>query len=95
MTNETQVLSSGIEKISVYANIFADLGTIERILLVLGIATLAHLCVRGIRHLGRLLSAKAMLRWTKVRTLAGLATSAIVFTLYFGAFGLILSEFGV
>ena len=96
MTNETQVLSSGIEEISLYANIFADLGATERILLVLAIATFAHLCVRGIRHLGqRLLSAEAMLRWTKFRTLAGLATSAIVFTLYFGAFGLVLSEFGV
>jgi len=92
----TRALSSSVEKISVYANLFADLGTTERVLLVMAIAAIAHLSVRVIRHLGqRLLSAEAMLRWTKVRTLAGLFTSITVFVLYFGVFGLVLSEFGV
>ncbi|MDB4575780.1 mechanosensitive ion channel family protein [bacterium] len=75
---------------------FFDLATNERIVLVLVIAAAAHLSVRGIRHLTQgLLSAEAMLRWTKLRTLLGLLTSALVFTMYFGAIGLILHEFGV
>jgi small conductance mechanosensitive channel len=64
--------------------------------LVLVIAVVAHLSVIAIRHLGqRLMTADAMLRWNKLRTLAGLITSALVFTLYFGALGFVLQEFGV
>jgi moderate conductance mechanosensitive channel len=75
---------------------FVELATYERIVLVLAIAIIAHLCVRGVRHLAqRLLSAESMLRWTKLRTLVGLLISALVFTLYFGAVGLVLHEFGV
>lgn len=75
---------------------FAGLGTAERIVLVLAIAATAHLFVRGIRHLAqRILSTDAILRWTKLRTLLGLMTSILVFTLYFGAVGLVLREFGV
>lgn len=71
-----------------------DMG--ERIVLVLAIAATAHICVLSIRHLAqRLLSAEAMLHWTKLRTLLGLLTSALVFTLYFAAIGLVLHEFGV
>lgn len=73
-----------------------ELGTTERVLLVLTIAAVVHLGVRSIRHLAqRLLSADAMLRWTKLRTLAGLITSVLVFALYFGAVGLVFHEFGV
>lgn len=68
----------------------------ERIVLVLAIAAAAHICVLSIRHLAqRLLSAEAMLHWTKLRTIMGLLTSALVFTLYFAAVGLVLHEFGV
>ena len=95
MNQEPHVLS-GIQKISGYAASFAELGMTERILVVVAIAIVAHLSVRGIRYLAqRLLSADAMQRWTKTRTLAGLLTSAMVFTMYFGAFGLVLQEFGV
>lgn len=75
---------------------FAELGTLERVVLVLVIAAVAHFCVRALRHLAqRLLSADAMLRWTKLRTLAALITSILVFTLYFATVGLVLHEFGV
>lgn len=72
------------------------MGASERIVLVLVIAAVAHLGVLGIRHLTqKLLSAEAMLRWTKLRTLAGLLASITVFTLYFGGVGLVLREFGI
>ena len=73
-----------------------ELGTTERIVLVLAIATAAHLGVRVLRFLAhRLSSTEAMQRWAKVRTLAGLVTSILVFSLYFGALGMVLHEFGV
>ena len=75
---------------------FSDLGETGRIALVIAIAIVTHLTVRSIQHLGqRLLSNQAVLHWTKFRTLAGLVTSTVVFTLYFVAIGLILREFGV
>ena len=71
-----------------------DMG--QRILLVLAIAVAAHLSVLSIRHLTqKMLSADAMLRWTKLRTLAGLLASMTIFTLYFGGVGLVLHEFGI
>ena len=79
-------------------NIFSldEFGTTERIIVIVVIAVVAHLSVYGIRHLGqRLTTADTMLRWNKLRTLAGLITSALVFTLYFGALGFVLQEFGV
>lgn len=79
-------------------NIFSldEFGTTERIIVIVVIAIVAHLAVYGIRHLGKhLMTAEAMLRWNKLRTLAGLVTSALVFTLYFGALGFVLQEFGV
>ena len=73
-----------------------EMGTPERIALVLFIAVAAHVAVRGIRVVGHhLMSAEALLRWNKLRTLAGLFFSALIFTLYFGALGLVLQEFGV
>ena len=96
MNKELDALSSGVQGIAQHASSFAQLATAERILLVLAIAAGAHLIVRGIRHLAeRLMSTIAIQRWTKLRTLTGLLTSILVFTLYFAAFGLVLSEFGV
>lgn len=72
------------------------LGIGGRISLVILIAFGAHFLVYAIRHLTqRLLSVDAMRRWTKLRTLAGLATSALIFMLYFVGTGLVLNEFGV
>ena len=60
---------------------------------VLAIAAIAHLTVRAVRVAGQhLLSNDALLRWAKLRTLAGLITSILVFTLYSGAIGLALHE---
>lgn len=41
------------------------------------------------------MSANALQRWAQIRTLTGLLAGALVFTLNFGAFGLVLREFGV
>lgn len=74
----------------------ADLDTSERVAAVLVIASGAHLLVLAVRHYAKhLLSVEALRRWSKLRTLAGLITSALVFVLYFAALGLVLQEFGV
>ncbi len=76
--------------------LFAGLGTPARVALALLIAVVAHLVVYFVRRAGqRMLSAEALQRWTKLRTVAGLVTSVAIFTLYFGTIGLILGEFGV
>lgn len=73
-----------------------ELDTAQRIGIVLVIAVAAHLAVYGIRYLSHhLMTAEALLRWTKLRTLAGLVTSIAVFGLYFGTIGFVLQEFGV
>jgi small conductance mechanosensitive channel len=67
-----------------------------RILLIVAILIGLHLAVICVRVLGtRLLSAIPRASFTKVRSLAGLATSFIIFGLYFTALGLVLNEFGV
>lgn len=71
-------------------------GSGGRISLVILLAFGAHFLVYAIRHLSQhLLSVDFMRRWTKLRTLAGLATSALIFILYFVGTGLVLNEFGV
>ncbi len=73
-----------------------DLDTSERIALVLIVAIGAHLTVFGIRRLGHhLMNNESLLRWNKLRTVAGLLTSVLVFGLYFGTVGFVLQEFGV
>jgi len=73
-----------------------ELTTNERIGLVLIIAFAAHLAVYGVRYIGhQLMTRESLLRWTKLRTLAGLLTSILVFGLYFGTLGFVLHEFGV
>ncbi|MGB5395624.1 MAG: mechanosensitive ion channel domain-containing protein [Gammaproteobacteria bacterium] len=72
------------------------LAAIERIALVLAIAIAAHFFIRVFRHYTyHLLSTEAIQRWTKLRTLAGLVLSILIFSMYFGALGLVLHEFGV
>ena len=67
-----------------------------RILLILVIVVGAHLAVVLVRALAaRLMSAMPRASFTKVRSLAGLTTSFVIFGLYFTALGLVLSEFGV
>lgn len=75
---------------------FSELGTTERIAFVIAVAVVSHLAVRAIRYLAhRLSSIEALSRWVKLRTLAGLITSVLIFTLYFAAIGFALNEFGV
>lgn len=67
-----------------------------RILLIVAIVIGLHLAVIAVRTLGaKLLSAIPRTTFTKVRSLAGLTTSFIIFGLYFTALGLVLNEFGV
>ena len=70
--------------------------SIGRIILILLIALGAHGAVLLVRRLGRvaLLSASSKSH-AKVRSVASLTKSFLVFSLYFGAFGLILRELGV
>ena len=77
-------------------SLIASYGTIGRISFVLAIVVISHICVRLFRlFVNKILSADVARRWTKIRTLSGLFTSAIVFTLYFSAVGIVLQEFGV
>jgi len=74
----------------------SDLETSERIGLVLIIAIAAHLAVIAIRYIGhQLMTTEALIRWTKLRTISGLLTSILMFSLYFGTLGFVLQEFGV
>jgi small conductance mechanosensitive channel len=74
----------------------SELDTSQRIGMVLVVAIAAHLTVIAIRYLGHhLMTTEALIRWTKLRTVAGLLTSILVFSLYFGTLGFVLQEFGV
>jgi small conductance mechanosensitive channel len=67
-----------------------------RILLIVAIVVGVHVVVIAVRALGsRLLSAIPRASFNKARSLASLATSFIIFGLYFTALGLVLNEFGV
>ncbi|MBK6597378.1 MAG: mechanosensitive ion channel [Proteobacteria bacterium] len=67
-----------------------------RLAVFAGAALATHLLVVIVRHYANvLLSRNAARRYHKLRSIATLTTSAIVFSLYFFAVGLILCEFGV
>jgi small conductance mechanosensitive channel len=75
---------------------FADLALPWRVLLLLVFAALIHFAVLLIKNFGaRLWSRAPSARFRKLRSMSTLATSVIVFTLYFLALGLILREFGL
>jgi len=74
----------------------ADLTVWQRVALVLGVAVLAHLLVRVINAAsGRAMTSEFATHITKTRTIVSLASSLIVFVLYFAAVGFALSEAGV
>ncbi len=76
--------------------LFAGLDVPTRVALALLLVVVAHLIVYLVRRAGhRMLSTEALLRSTKLRTIAGLLTSIAIFALYFGTIGLVLGEFGV
>ena len=65
-------------------------------MLVIGIAVCVHIIVRLIRKLHTYISTvKLHASLAKTRTLAGLAASVSIFSVYFVAAGVVLSEFGV
>jgi small conductance mechanosensitive channel len=69
---------------------------ILRLVVFVGFAIVIHLVVIVFRHFATLtLASQRTRRYQKLRSLGTLATSAIVFSLYFLAIGLILREFGV
>ena len=73
-----------------------DQPTLLRLAIFFGLAIAIHLVVILVRHLAsRTLASQAGRRYQKLRSIATLMTSAVVFTLYFLAIGLILREFGV
>ena len=79
-----------------YFSLLTELSTGSRILLVGIVAILAHLIVRLVRLLAnRFMAAEFSAKWIKTRTIVSLLISSIIFSAYFGAFGLILHEFGV
>ncbi len=67
-----------------------------RILFIVGIAAAAHLIVLLIRQIGTQLSASQNRTANKkLRSVASLVTSVLVFSLYFFTIGLIFKQFGV
>lgn len=76
--------------------IIADLPLYWRLLVVIGVALCIHLVVIVIRQLVyQLLLSGSAKRYRKLQSVLSLATSSIVFSLYFFAIGFILQEFGV
>lgn len=67
-----------------------------RILIIAAIMVGLHLLVILVRRISnKWMSSQVSAKLSKSRTISSLTTSALVFLLYFSAFGLILSEFGV
>lgn len=67
-----------------------------RLLVFITLALVTHLLVLLVRRvMSLLLGSESKLKYRKLRTIITLATSVIVFSLYFFAIGLILREFGV
>ena len=67
-----------------------------RLGLYLGIVLLIHLLVVSVRYFAKaLLASQRTRRYQKLRSLGTLATSSLVFLLYFLAIGLVLHQFGV
>jgi small conductance mechanosensitive channel len=66
-----------------------------RFAIIVVVAVGAHLATLLIRALGRRLLLSRIHSEAKVHTVTGFATSVIVFGIYFGAFGFVLSELGV
>lgn len=79
-----------------FAKFTAEISSPVRILVILAIVIALHLVVIGVRRLSRqVMSLKISSNLSKSKTIASLTTSAVVFALYFSAFGLILHELGV
>lgn len=77
-------------------NYLNDLNMSLRLAVFAGLAVATHVVVILLRQLSRqAFVSQQVRRHQKLRSIATLATSALIFTLYFLAVGLILREFGV
>ncbi|MCC5793180.1 MAG: mechanosensitive ion channel [Chromatiales bacterium] len=75
---------------------FSELPLLVRALTILGVVLAAHVAVLLVRWLSRWLTgAQATAGIRKLRTVISLATSVVVFALYFLAIGFILRELGI
>jgi small-conductance mechanosensitive channel len=74
---------------------FTGAGSLIRICIIVAVLVGIHLAVIAVRGLSKKLSRRISPGLTKPKTIASLGTSALVFGLYFSAFGLILSEIGI
>lgn len=67
-----------------------------RVALIVAVALGAHLTALAIQWTSRTILLRAHVRSeTKILTITGFATSVLLFGIYFGAFGFVLSELGV
>lgn len=78
---------------------FANLHGAARVAIVLGIAIAVHMAVRFVRQLNRRVMEAEISqldrRMSKVRTVATLLSSSLIFLLYFGALGVLLHALGI
>lgn len=84
-----------MEIINLIDQALAGSGLLFRISFILLIAVLTHVIVIVIRKITHAAVSTSYLRHQKTRSVVSLCLSAIVFALYFFAFGLILRELGV
>ncbi len=74
----------------------SELSGAGRVLALIVVAAIAHIAVLGVRAGGvRLTQTTGKRSFAKARSLASLVSSVLIFAIYFGVLGLILSEFGV
>ncbi len=75
---------------------YLSLGETFRPILVVLLAAFAHLIVYGVRRVANwIMSLRFQGSLTKTRTITSLVSSTLMFVIYFGAFGIALSELGV
>jgi hypothetical protein len=78
-----------------WSRFFAELASPIRIFVIVVVLVGLHLSVIVVRWLSKKLSGHISTGLSKSKTIASLGTSALIFGLYFSAFGLVLSEIGV
>jgi len=74
---------------------FTESASPIRIFIIVALLVGVHLSVVAVRWLSKKLSGRISTGLSKSKTIASLGTSALIFGLYFSAFGLVLSEIGV
>ena len=76
--------------------IFSDMSSLSRIVIIIAVLTGAHIIVLVIRRSSaKFLTVRLSSSFSKIKSIVSLVSSIFVFVLYFAAFGLVLKEFGV